>query len=81
MKQKYQVGDMVIISKSLSSDGRWIPMDPKIAKVVEIKPTITFGPAYVLEAEGKRIRVCYWEDDIDECIKDEDYLWETWGDQ
>tara|TARA_E500000331_G_scaffold199818_1_gene191927 strand:- start:857 stop:1108 length:252 start_codon:yes stop_codon:yes gene_type:complete len=62
---KYKPGDTVKISKKLSSEGRWEDISPKEAKILEIKNTVTFGPAYVLEINGTRCNICYWESDID----------------
>jgi hypothetical protein len=56
-------------------------MDSVSAIVVEIKPTVTFGAAYVLEVGGERLGVCYWTTDIDGLDNDEEILWKTWGDQ
>ena len=69
----------------------WIDTDPKEARVVEVKDTITFGPAYVLEIGGERLSVCYWTSDIegrisqmaeyDRLYSDPDFQWKIWGDQ
>ena len=67
---KYSIGQEVIISKMLSKRGNWVSTKPRIAKIVDIKLTRTFGPAYTLEENGKRIRICYWESDIDQAIVD-----------
>ena len=65
MKSKYSVGDKVIISKRLTEDGRWVDMKTKIATIIRIRNTPSMGPAHTLEVNGEKIRVCYWESDID----------------
>ena len=87
MKSKYEVGDLVSISKKFDSQGRWVSTDPKTARIVEIKDTITYGPGYVLEVNGERLKVCYWEDDIETKVKperlydDPDFQWKMENDQ
>ena len=66
MESKYTIGDKVLISKKLSASGRWEDIPPQLAKILEIKQTITFGPAYVLEINGHKCNICYWEPDIDD---------------
>ncbi len=70
MNNKYQIGDVVKISKRLTDSGHWETISPVNAKILEIKPTVTFGPAYVIEINGERVRICYWESDIDRKISD-----------
>ena len=70
MKTKYSIGDWVIISKKLSKSGAWQEVQPFRAKVVDIKNTVTFGPAYTIERNGNRFINCYWEDDIDSLVSD-----------
>ena len=82
MDNKYKAGDLVIISKKLSANGAWRTVKSFQAKVAEVKPTVTFGPAYSIEVNGKRLVNCYWEDDIDGLLCDaEDEMWKTWGDK
>ena len=73
-----KVGDQVIISKELNKLGAWVAMGPKVAKIVAIKQSPTFGPAYTLEVNGERLHVSYWKDDIDKVINSEEILWRTW---
>tara|TARA_B100000214_G_C23512348_1_gene421224 strand:+ start:226 stop:456 length:231 start_codon:yes stop_codon:yes gene_type:complete len=61
----YKTGDTVKISKKLSSEGRWEDIPSREAKILDIKNTVSFGPAYVLEINGSRCNICYWESDID----------------
>lgn len=65
MKNKYSLQDEVIISKTLSKNGNWVDTTPTKAIIVNIQPTVTFGPAYILEVDGTRLHICYWESDID----------------
>ena len=65
MENKYAVGDKVIISKKLSATGQWEDIPLQSAMILGIKPTVTFGPAYILEINGHRCNICYWEADID----------------
>ena len=67
-----KVGDLVRISKEFDSLGTWVDMEPRVATIVDIFNTITFGPSYVLEVDGQRLRVCYWKDDIDLVINPDD---------
>ncbi len=80
---KYKKGDYVLIKKIFKNKpmGHYEYISGKVAKVVNVQETVTFGPAYSLEIDGKVNIACYWESDI-ECLADsEDRLWETWGDQ
>ena len=82
MKNKYSVGDNVVISKIFVRKlwGKFVGCKAKTAIIVEIKPTITFGPSYVLEINGERLPVCYWEDDINGLALDNtDYLCKARG--
>lgn len=65
MLKKYNIGDQVLISKKLSAKGRWENISPQSAEILDIKETVTFGPAYTLEINGHRCNICYWESDID----------------
>ena len=82
---KYKVGDKVIISHDLNSNGMWINIPPTIATVIKVKEiTPTFGVPYVLEVRGRRLSYCFWERDIDckyEPENDEEELWKMWGDK
>lgn len=82
MDNKYKIGDLVIISKKLSTTGAWQTVKTFQAKVADIKQTVTFGPAYCIEVNGNVLANCYWESDIDGFLSDnEDQMWKTWGDQ
>ena len=85
-KFSYAVGDYVVISKRLSGSGVWETTDSQIAKVVEVRDTVSLGAAHTLEINGEKLRVCYWTSDIDGLMKDKiysdpDWLWKTWGDK
>ena len=84
--KRYSVGDLVIIAKRLSPTGVWEDIKPCPAKVLEIRDTISLGPAHVLEVDGERLRVCYWESDIKSKIterlyNDPDFQWKMGDDQ
>ena len=82
MKNKYSVGDVVFVSKEFGEGLAWVTTEPTAALVVEIKDTVTYGPGYVLEINGVRLKACYWECDIDSKLyNDPDFLWMVWGDQ
>ena len=86
MASKYSVGDVVIITKRLSLTGVWEDVKPCPAKVLEVRDTVSLGPAHVLEVDGKRLGVCYWESDIESKVterlyNDPDFQWKVWGDQ
>ena len=61
----YNEGDQVLISRKLSVSGHWEKVEQFKAKILEVRPTVTYGPAYVVEISGKRCNICYWESDID----------------
>ena len=82
----YVVGEHVIISKHLTLNGVWEDTQPRVARIVEIRDTVSLGPAHTLEVAGERLRVCYWTEDIDGKVADKiyddpDYLWKAWGDE
>ena len=84
MEKTYRVGDVVIISKRLTENGKWINTDPRKAEIVEVRDTVSLGPAHTLQINGERLSVCYWTSDIDGFAKlysDPDMLWKAWGDQ
>ena len=86
MENKYSVGDLVIIAKKLSPTGVWEDIKPCSAKVLEVRETVSLGPAHVLEVNGERLGVCYWESDIESKVaerlyNDPDLQWKMWGDQ
>ncbi len=62
---KYNIGDEVLISKKLSTQGRWEDIPTQVAKILDVRETISLGPAYTLEINGARCNICYWESDID----------------
>ena len=83
---KYNVGDRVVISKRLSETGVWEDTKPRRAIIVEIRDTVSLGPAHTLEVNGERLKVCYWSSDIDGYVgdklyQDPDVLWRMWGDE
>ena len=81
---KYKIGDSVIISKefTVNTEGRFLNCHPKIAKIVKVQDTVSFGPAYSLEVDGERLSVMYWENDIDRIYdNDPENIWKIWGDQ
>ena len=61
---KYNIGDKVIINRKLTPEGHWVETPEREVLIVEYKPTVSMGPAYVLEEAGQRLRICYWETDI-----------------
>ena len=84
MGSKYSVGDLVIIAKRLSLTGVWEDIEPCPAKVLEVRDTVSLGPAHVLEVDGEKLGVCYWESDIESKVSerlynDPDYLWKSGG--
>ncbi len=84
--KNYSVGENVVISKRLNARGEWKTVEPEIAKIVEVRETVSLGPAHTLEVNGEILHVCYWADDIDGKVSDKiyddpDYLWKAWGDK
>ena len=49
---KYRTGDIVIISKRLTEDGRWVDMEPQRATIIRVRDTASLGPAHTLEVNG-----------------------------
>ena len=70
VKSKYQVGDYVAVSKIFVIDGggKMIDCPEFVAEVVRVQLTASMGPSYSLEANGERLRICYWEEDIDKKV-------------
>jgi len=83
----YKVNDWVILTQKFVVDLTHIKRkktQPYLAKIVEVKPTVSLGPCYVIEINGERQKLCYWETDIERRFDrnaNEDLLWQTWGDK
>ena len=84
---KYKVDDWVVLTKKFIVNVthiKRIDTEPYLAKILVANETLSFGPSYVIEINGERQKLCYWESDIDSLYDQnnfEDYLWQTWGDK